>query len=473
MRSAGSRFFIVGILALLMFIPLFFAGQIIDDRARYSERTQDTLGREMGGPQVLMGPELVIPVQELQEVTRQIPIKDPISDLHLRDANGELRFRVETEEKLVAKPNIHLFPRSFDADISTQTDIRKRGIFQVPVYRATADLGFDYDLDQLADVVGSKETILWDQAQIVMALGSTRALRGEVTLAAGDREFSLDPWAGDSLRGVSSKIGDPRKQSTYAFSLGFQGAETLQIAPVGRTTRVNLQSDWPHPSFNGAFLPDQSDISADGFSAKWSVPHLARGVKEIGRSSLLGQIQREAFGFRFFQPNDFYQKAYRAARYGILFIGLTFLTVLLIEGAKTTAGSRPTHPVQYILIGLVQSMFVVLMVAYAEQIGFNSAYLLASCAVVALLTFYAWVGLKLGQRSLVLGAMLATLYAVLFMILRSADFALVAGATLVFAALAGTMWATRNEEWYGPEGPSTGLWARARKSLEPAKPEID
>ena len=46
---------------------------------------------------------------------------------------------------------------------------------------------------------------------------------------------------------------------------------------------------------------------------------------------------------------------------------------------------RPAHPVQYILIGLAQSIFVLLMVAYAEQIGFGPAYLISAGATVGLL----------------------------------------------------------------------------------------
>ena len=58
--------------------------------------------------------------------------------------------------------------------------------------------------------------------------------------------------------------------------------------------------------------------------------------------------------------------------------------------------------------------------------------------------------MKLGSRTAILAVMLVLLYAVLYLILRSADYALLAGATLAFAALAGTMYMTRNEDWYGP-----------------------
>jgi inner membrane protein len=162
---------------------------------------------------------------------------------------------------------------------------------------------------------------------------------------------------------------------------------------------------------------------------------------------------------RFFQPNDFYAQAYRAARYGILFIALTFLTVLLIENRT----GRPTHPVQYILIGLAQSVFVLLMVSYAEQIGFGAAYALSAGATTVLLTLFGWAGLKLERRSLVLGIMLAVTYGVLYLILRSADYALLAGSTLAFLALALTMFMTRNEDWYGPEGPGKAVFGGLRQ----------
>lgn len=53
MQSSGFRFFAVGLLALFMFVPLFFSGQIVEQRARYSEATTNQIGRDWGGQQVL------------------------------------------------------------------------------------------------------------------------------------------------------------------------------------------------------------------------------------------------------------------------------------------------------------------------------------------------------------------------------------------------------------------------------------
>ena len=211
-----------------------------------------------------------------------------------------------------------------------------------------------------------------------------------------------------------------------------------------------MTSDWPDPSFFGSFLPDNTEIARDGFTANWTVPHLARSLPQVSREVPDPSARKIAtMQVRYLTPNDFYQKAWRAARYGILFIGLTFLTILLLDRTS----ERPAHPVQYLMVGLAQSVFILLMVAYAEQIGFAAAYALAAGATIGLLGIFGATALKLGRRTGILVAMLTTVYGVLFLILRSADFALLAGATLAFVALALTMWLTRNEDWGGGDRP--------------------
>ncbi|MGK9563938.1 inner membrane CreD family protein, partial [Salmonella enterica subsp. enterica] len=55
----------------------------------------------------------------------------------------------------------------------------------------------------------------------------------------------------------------------FAFDLRLQGTEQLQVLPVGKTSKVKLASNWPHPSFVGNFLPAQREINDQGFSANW------------------------------------------------------------------------------------------------------------------------------------------------------------------------------------------------------------
>ncbi|NKX43355.1 cell envelope integrity protein CreD [Roseicyclus persicicus] len=455
MRATGTRFLIVGLLALLMFIPLFFVSAVIDDRAEFSRRAVSEVGFEWGGSQLLSGPVLIIPVEGPVTISELVPVIDP--------ATGETRQETRTRTETRPRQPVHLLPEDFTLDIATTTEIRSRGIFDVPVYTGTAEARFGFDPEAAAALLSDGERLLWDAATLRVTVSENRALRGETILTLDGRPVPLEPRA-DGIAGVTARLGDPRAATDYALTLGFNGAAELRATPMGRSTTVTMQSDWPHPSFDGAFLPDRSEVTEQGFTATWTIPHLARPLPQAAREDYDGIArQGSAFGVRFFQPNDFYQQAFRAARYGILFIALTFLTVLLIEGRA----GRPTHPVQYILIGLAQSVFVLLMVSYAEQIGFGPAYALSAGATTALLTLFGWVGLKLGRRSLVLGIMLAVTYGVLYLILRSADYALLAGSTLAFVALALTMILTRNEDWYGPEGPGRPWFGGKRPDPAP------
>ena len=460
-RSSGFRLFVVGFLALLMFIPLFFVGAVIDDRANYSREAIYSVGEEWGGVQHINGPQLVIPVSEQVVNRKPFEVIDPVTGQRRLDDKGEPVIQYRDVTEVVTKAPVYLYPGQFGLHLTTRTEERHRGIFTVPVYVAEARMTFDFPAAQAVSVLEAGEYLEWGLATVDLQLGSNRGLRGAASLQADGAEVSLEPLAGaaDGAGGIFAAVGDPRGIQTYQVTLGLNGAQELSATPVGRSSKVTMSGDWQHPSFFGAFLPDASKISDKGFEATWTIPHLARALPQIARADFSAEGFRSAgFGVRFFQPNDFYQKAYRAARYGILFISMTFLAVFLLD----RAGARPAHPVQYMLIGLAQSVFVLLMVSYAEQIGFGPAYALSSAATIGLLVIFAATGLKLGRRALVLGGMLAVLYAVLYLILRSADYALIAGATLAFLALAGTMIATRNEDWYGPIQPDRqrrGLFA--------------
>jgi inner membrane protein len=472
LKSLGYRFFIVGLLILLMIIPVMFVGDIINERADYNRDTRQSVGQEWGGRQALSGPVLIIPVQETVMVREKREVLDPETGIQKLDGDEKPIYRFVNVQRTLRRNPVYLYPGDFNADIATRTEQRSRGIFTVPVYSADAELTFDFPTQDAESVLSGDEILLWDEAELHVSVTSNRALRGAAVLKAGDEVLQMEPRALNENRvgGVRAVTGDPRKHDAYSLSLDFNGAETLSIAPVGRNSVVRYTSDWPHPSFNGPFLPDGHKITEAGFEATWSIPHLARPLPQLSREDQDYSARRDAsFGVELYQPNDFYQKSYRAARYGILFIGLTFLTIFLIEGQT----KKPTHPVQYILVGLVQSTFFLLMLSLAEQMGFGTAYLIAAGATVSLITAFGVMALKLGIRSLVLGLLLSVLYGVLYLILRSADYALLAGSVLAFAAIAGTMFATRNENWYGaPKDPGQYRGWFGRRAAATAAPSV-
>ena len=445
LQTTGFRFFVVAFLVLVMNIPMSLVSDVVWERARYSDETVADISREWGGPQLLSGPVLVIPVTEEQRREKRQIATDPQTGLSLRDADGRLLYEMVEERETVTKPPVYLSPEALDYRVDMTSQTRQRGIFEVPVYSAAIEVAFTFDTSLLDGVLAPGETAIWSEASVRTTLGSSRGLRGEAALVSGAEAFPLEPLQSSGEgSGVAAQVGDPRALDGFILTLGLNGAQSFGVTATGRLTRLALTSDWPDPSFDGSFLPDARDIREDGFSADWTVPHLARGLPAVSREWTDSIARKTAsMEVRFLTPNDFYQKAWRASRYGILFVAMTFLTILLMD----RAGGRPSHPVQFLMVGLAQAVFILLLVSYAEHLGFGAAYAIAAAATVLLISAYAWKGMRFGRRAGLLGVVLAAVYAVLFLVLRSTDYALLAGSTLAFLALGGTMFATRNDEW--------------------------
>ena len=130
-------------------------------------------------------------------------------------------------------------------------------------------------------------------------------------------------------------------------------------------------------------------------------------------------------------------------KYGFLFIGFTFLAFFLFD----VVGGARVAAAEYLLTGAALVLFFVLLLAFAEVIGFTPAYLLASAAIIGLLTAYSAAVLRTWKRARFIGALLVGLYALLFVLLNLEAWSLLIGAVLLFVALAGVMYATRRVDW--------------------------
>lgn len=130
-------------------------------------------------------------------------------------------------------------------------------------------------------------------------------------------------------------------------------------------------------------------------------------------------IGENAFGVRLIQTVDHYDKSERAAKYAILIIALSFLVFFLLE----IVHKNPIHAIQYLLIGFALIVFYSLLLAFSEHIGFNGAYILATIATTGLVGLYTS-AIWNRQFGLYMGGVLAFLYALIFVILQSEDYAL-------------------------------------------------
>jgi inner membrane protein len=263
--------------------------------------------------------------------------------------------------------------------------------------------------------------------------------------------FALAPRAGVALAGARVEgLETATEPMNVTARLRLSGAERFAVGPFAKDTRMRMTSNWTDPSFNGGVFPENhtSGQSQSGFEANWRLTYLARGIPGAGADLDLSEVtlygQRD-MGVRFMREANPYQSVERALKYCALFVGLVFLAYFLLE---VMSGAR-AHPAQYILVGLAQAIFYLLLLAFAERFGFDPAFAIAAAMTVLLTSAYAasvFRAARYGLRALVI---LTGIYGLLYSLMRAEGYALLAGAVASFVAIGLTMFVTRNIDWYG------------------------
>jgi inner membrane protein len=233
----------------------------------------------------------------------------------------------------------------------------------------------------------------------------------------------------------------------FAFTMELRGMSAMNFALLSENTHVQLAANWANPSFTGELLPEKRDITDQGFTAEWRASSFSYDVSsalEQCRKGECASLLQRAVGFELIQPVDVYQQSERSIKYAALFILLTFMALVLFELLKKLR----IHPIQYTLVGMALLVFYLLLISLSEHLLFLYAYSIGAIASMALLTCYFGAILHSRKFGLILGAALATLYVLLYVILQSEENALLMGSVLIFVMLAGLMMATRYFDWY-------------------------
>ncbi len=442
-RSPAFKFFLIAFLILLLLIPLLIVAALVSEREGRSQSVVSDVSRTWGGVQQLTGPFLVVPYL-----------------VRFESKEGDKIIQQTQERRAV------FLPEELTITGDGTSSVLHRSIFDVNVYTAKLAVDGSFGVPDIADVDPNAVSVRWRDATVVLALSDVAGLKEAARLTVNGREtLPFAPSVGvpgsymngmhAKLSGASSVIEADTAPRAFRFhtDLVFTGSGSLTFAPAARETQIALASDWPHPSFTGAFLPVERAVKADGFSAKWRVPHLARSVPNAWQISDGGleRFQPHQFGVTFYQPVDFYDLVTRAVKYGILFLAVGFMGVFVLE----ILSNERVHAVQYLFVGIAMVFFYVLLLSLAEHLGFTKAYIIASAATGGMLATYVAKALQSIRSGILMAALFTLLYAFLYLILRLEDYALLAGAILGFAALTAVMFATLRVDWSGL-GPASG-----------------
>lgn len=420
------RFVFIALVALGLLVPLLFVSGVADERQGYYRQVVTDIGQSWGREQSIVGPFLVVPAT------------DAVAHM---DDNGRPR------QQLVEVTHVVL-PDRLAVDANIQHDFRQRGIYSVPVY--TAVVTIQGALGEIArdEIDSAHRQVHWEQAKLVMGITDTRAIRRASGTLAG-QQLDLQPGAGvkwlaagvhANMNLSSTSKATPDSAYNFEFSLELAGTDRYAVAPIGNQSELTLTSTWPHPSFGGNFLPQERKIDDSGFSAAWTVSALARGVpKHFVFEHERSTLQELSASVGLYEPVTSYTNADRGIKYGILFIGLTFLTAVCFE---LLSGLR-FHIIQYGVVGLALVMFYLTLLSLSEQMTFVSSYAIATGVILLLLGGYAFSITGSLRIATTFVGVEAALYWVLYVLLQLEDLALLTGTGVLLVGLAALMLATK------------------------------
>lgn len=422
-QSISVKIVVVTILVLLLLIPIGMIKSLITERQVYREEALQDIQDKWGKSQKVAGPILTIPVQQIKLIDSKERIYNYL---------------------------LHILPDDLNYEVKVTPEIRYRGMYKVVVYEANLDISGNFpNMNELA-VNYSNYTFKWNEAYMTIGVPDMKGIQNQLEIDLNGKKYGVTPGVKNKdIISTGVAFNTPinteklKKKINFKTNLILKGSKDLQFYPIGKNTYINMESPWENPSFKGNFLPENRNISENGFNAYWKVLNLNRNYPQnwIGDTYT---IENSTFGVELLLPIDHYQKSMRSAKYALMLIFLTFICFLFFE----ILNNKRIHPIQYLLVSAGLVIFYILLLSLSEQIGFNKAYLLASAGIISLITIYTSSVFRSFKVNAFFAAILSTLYIYLFVILQMQDYALLMGSIGLFIILALMMYFSRRVNWY-------------------------
>jgi inner membrane protein len=428
-NSITLKLFVITLIIFLLMIPTAMMESLIYER----QNTRDEAIREVSGK---WGG-----VQQIKGLVITVPYK-----LYSENDKGVRSYEIKYA---------HFLPDKIEVNGKLNPEKRNRGIYVVVLYNAALKISGNFSALQMDKLGIEMDDFMLSDAFVSIGITDMKGIKESIDVKLNDTLMSMRPGipvhdlfaAGISVPINLAKTTFPLN---WSFNLSLNGSSEIYFAPLAKETKVNLNSSWNNPAFDGAFLPESKSITDAGFDAHWRVLELNRNYPQQGLGNFInpngndGFLEEGLFGLRLLLPVDEYQKTMRSAKYNVMFIIITFLSIFFIE----IIGKRKIHPIQYLLVGFSITLFYVVLLSISEHLNFNKAYFIGCIIMLSMIGLYAKSMLKQRKYALIITGILALLYGFFFSILQLQDYALLMGSLGLLIILGTIMYLTRNIDWY-------------------------
>ena len=432
------KILLIGVLIVILIIPMFMIQNLISERENTAKEATTEVQQKWSGPQTIIGPVLTL--------------SDTYQDEKGKNKTGYINY----------------LPDQLDITGDIETQELKRGLYEIIVYNSSLELKGKFISKDLLETNLSRD-IKWNEnATLNLGVSDLRGICEQVALTWNGQKYNMEPgvnpnsivYTGTSIHLNVSDLLTPDKTIDFSVKLTTKGSASILFAPVGKTTNVALNSNCPTPSFSGAFLPSEREVTPNGFTSKWKVLEINRNFSQVLRSyqpdlsnytpsnpirpGELSIVSSSIFGVDLLFPVDHYQKSTRSAKYAFLIIVLTFVVCFFVEIVQ----KKNIYPLQYLLVGLALCLFYTLLVSTSEHISFTWAYLLSALATTTLISLYMVGILKIKKTAFTIGGLLVCLYTYIFFLIQLETYALLAGSIGLFVILAIVMYFSQKINWH-------------------------
>lgn len=436
---------IIGLLVLILQIPTIYVKDLIIERETRQKEAIAEVSSKWAGRQNVAGPVLVLP------------------------------YWLNTGDSLSNTPAIKRYAYFLPDDLKIKSHIspeeKYRGIYKVMLYSSKMNLKGSYNSLPLNKLNIDPSAVIWNEAFVQIQIADIKGLNDDAKLNWNGNQLTVnnesvaDYPVGESIIAPLKLNGiEDTKKMDFNIDLDISGSEQLLFTPVGKTTTVDVEAKWPHPSFTGNILPVVSNIKKDSFSAKWKSVSQKRTFPQQWKNNaysfdiIRGTVSSEnstapsvsstnitsaSFGTNLFVPVNGYQKTLRSVKYAALCMLLTFAAFFIIE----TINKKSVHPFQYGLVGLALVLFYTLLLSFSEYAGFNFSYVIASVFTIGLIAWFVKGLLGSSRLAIVLSVVLLIMYTYVFTILQLQDYSLILGSLGLFITLAVIMHFSRKIQW--------------------------
>ncbi|MCI0751253.1 MAG: cell envelope integrity protein CreD [Flammeovirgaceae bacterium] len=444
----------IGFLILILLIPQAWIESIIRERQQRASSVVDEITSKWSGKQTLSGPVLIIPVTNREKSDK---------------GKEGIEIREWTQEAF-------FLPEALSINGHVSPEILHRGIFDAAVYESTIQFNAQFNKPDFQKLNIKESDVHWNEARMALSISDLRGIKNSPAFRVRGDDLASEPssqigfstittytqsteeadynseYAAYNQKSKTESTGIvsslPWKSAedfseSVSLNLVLKGSTQLYFVPTGKNTEVKLDGPWPNPSFDGEFLPETRSVNDTSFAATWKILHYNRPFSQSWTEAGT-ELSGSDFGARLLIPVDQYQKSIRTAKYGVLIIILTFVSLFLVEIIRKIK----IHSFQYLLIGVALIIYYTLLLSFSEHLGYNLAYLISSFATVILVSLYTRTFLSNWVMVGFFFSVITFFYGFIFVIIQLQDYSLLIGSIGLFLIIAAIMYFSRNIKWY-------------------------